>query len=220
MTTKRTYYLLVGLLGLLSLGLVATAYSTNNLLVKQSTKLVEVKARLAALNQEQSELAKSKKDIATYANLYNISKTVVPQSKNQVQAVRQIVNLAGQTGVSLQSITFPSSTLGSGSATTTAPASAAGPTVAVGNPSLSQLKPVPKIPGVYDLQLVVTSSTDTGSLATYQELIDFLAALEQNRLTALVSTIAISPGGQATPTTVTSHTLFSFILTLDIYIKP
>jgi cell division protein FtsB len=223
MTSKRLYFVLMGVSLLLVLGIIGGAYGTNSLLSTQSQKLVAQKAKLASLQQEQIELTKSKKDIATYTDLYNISKAIVPQSKDQTQTVRQIVELASNTGVTLQSITFPASDLGgsalSTTGTTTVPAPAAGsPVSPATNPALSQLVAVPDIPGVYDLELTVTSSTDTGHLATFSQMINFLAALEQNRLTALVSKITIQPATNSDGSTESG--LYSFVLTLDVYIKP
>jgi hypothetical protein len=176
------------------------------------------------MNQQQADLVKSKKDIATYSELYKIARGVVPQNKDQAQTVRQIVKLASDNGVVLQSISFPSSTLGgSGAAASTRPAqagAAASPASGGGGASLSQLAPVPKIPGVYKMSLVVTSSSTAGNLANYRQLINFLDDLEQNRLTALVSTIAITPNGGNNGASAVASGLFSFTLTLDVYIKP
>lgn len=212
MNSKRAFYLMCGLILLFSLAVVASTYEINGLLGKQSQKLVGAKAKLAALQQEQVELKQAKKDIATYNDLYQISKVVVPENKNQAEAVRQIVNIAAQSGVNLQSITFPSSTLGGSKSIGAAGAApAAGPSaIGAGNPSLSQLRKVTNIPGVYVLELKVDGSTT--HLNGYPELINFLAGLEQNRLTALVSDITILPDNQ--------HGIFQFTLTLDIYIKP
>ncbi|GEM_PF-246722 len=227
MSSQRIYYALIALVVVVIVGIFGGAYGINALLEKQSSKLVGTKAKLASLNQEQTELVRSKKDIATYTNLYDISKVIVPENKNQAETVRQITKLAAANGITLVSINFPESSLGSGvvntgtsstSAPSTAPSAAPSP---ASNPKLSQLKAVPKIAGVYDLQLVVASSSDTNKLATYPQLINFLSALEQNRLTALVSKLAISPQVQyAPPTSSKFQDLFSFTLTLDIYIKP
>lgn len=228
MSSKRAYLLMIGLLVLSVLGVLGGVYGVNSILSSQSGKLADTKAHLAALNQEQLELTQAKKDIATYRDLYNISQVVVPQSKNQAQAVRQIADLAAKNSINLQSITFPESSLGSTSSNTSTtgtatvkPSTAGASATSGANPSLSQLKPVPQIPGVYDLELVVASSTDSNHLATYPELINFLSALEQNRLTALVSKIAIAPDSTASVTkSTTAPSLFSFVLTLDIYINP
>lgn len=214
MSSKRAFYLMSSLILLFACGLAGGAYEINGMLGKQSTKLVDAKAKLAALQQEQVELKQAKKDIVTYSDLYKISKVVVPENKNQAEAVRQIVKIASQNGVVLQSITFPSSTLGGSPTVGSAGATAATPSgpsaIGGGNPSLSQLRKVPNIPGVYVLELKVDGSTT--HLNGYPELIDFLAGLEQNRLTALVSDIVILPDSQ--------NGTFQFTLTLDIYIKP
>jgi len=208
MNTKRVYYMMLGVVCLLVIALFGSAYGVQKLLAGQSTDMLHQKAHLVALTQEQTQLAQAKNDIKTYTSLYNISKTIVPQTKDQTQAVRQIVKLADENSVKLQSITFPASSLGNAAtgATNAAPA-----TVHSSTTTLSQLAPVKNIPGVYMLQLTITS--DATHYATYPQLISFLSSLEQNRQTAIVSTISISPSPD-------NHSLFSFIITLSIYIKP
>lgn len=216
MSSKRTFYVMIGLILLFMLGSVASAYEINGMLGNQSRTLVDAKAKLAALQQEQVELRQAKKDIATYNDLYQISKVVVPENKDQVEAVRQIVNIAGSSGVSIKDITFPASTLGGNKIVGQAGAGSVSPAGASalgsGNAAtLSQLQKVPNIPGVYVLQLTVDGVTNS-SANSYPELINFLAGLERNRLTALVSDIVITPP--------TSEGQFQFTLTLNIYIKP
>lgn len=212
MSTKRAYYIMCGIVVILLVGIIGGAYGIQTLLKSESTKLVNLKAKADALTQQQVSLKKAKKDIATYTDLYTIAKIVVPENKDQVQAVRQIVKLADENKIVLDSINFPASTLGATTATKPAGAASANTSATSGSkPSLSQLTQVPKIPGVYTLQLTVTS--DPNKLATYAELISFLSALENNRQTALVSTINIAPDDK-------NHNLFSFNLTLDTFIKP
>ncbi len=225
MNSKRAFYVMCGLILFFLLAMVGGSYEIDGLLTKQSQKLVNAKTKLASLQQQQTELARSKKDIIAYSDLYNISRTIVPENKNQAEAVRQIVNLAARNGVNIGSITFPPSTLGSSpsAASTTTNSSAAalggGPSAAGGtNPSLSQLVKVTNVPGVYVLQLTVSSATGNNGGTSYSQLINFLASLEQNRLTALVSRISISPLKSSSGATSTNA--FSFELSLNIYIKP
>jgi hypothetical protein len=211
MTPKRAYYGLLALLILLMVAVLGSTYGVNALLSGQSNKLVSLKTKLAGLNQQQTDLSTAKNDIAKYSPLYNIAKVIVPENKDQAETVRQIVQLAARNGVNLASITFPSSSLGASTTTTNGTSTT---TVATGgNPALSQLVPVPKIPGVYNLQITVASATTTGAQATYPQFIGFLSSLENNRQTALVSSISIEPNAQDR-----SH--LSFTLTLNIYIKP
>jgi hypothetical protein len=214
MNSKQLSRLLTGLLAILILGIFGVAYVLNGLLEHQSNRLVDSKARLTALNQEQTQLKQLKKDITTYNDLYRIARVIVPQSKDQTEAVRQIVSLADTNKIYLASISFPPSNLG----TTTSPgasvgASSSAPAAGNAGSALSQLIPVPKIGGVYDLQISVISASDIQHLATYPQLIGFLSGLEQNRLTAQVRSLSIVPSPQDT-------NLLSFTLNLDIYIKP
>lgn len=200
MTSKRLRLLLIGFIGILFFGLIGGTYGANSLLEKQADKLITLKAKIEALNTEQQGLVKAKKDIKTYAELEKIAKSVVPQDKDQAEAVREIVNIAAANGVSLSTISFPASNLGSlnAQATTT-------------TTSLSQLQPVKNIPGVYQLQISVVG--DPNKPVAYDKFISFLAALERNRRTAQVSTISIQPN-------LANRNLLTFTLSLNEYIKP
>jgi hypothetical protein len=214
LNSKRIYWLTIGLIFLLVVGLFGSAYGIQGLLQTKSAAVVGQKAKLVALKQQQGGLVQAKKDITTYANLYDIAKVVVPESKNQAETVRQIVNLASANNVRLGSISFPSSSLGTaiqpggnGAApapTTTSPSNAA-------STALSQLTPVLGAPGVYTLTINVSS--DSNYPSTYPKLISFLSDLEQNRLTAQVTSLNITPD-------TSNPGRFSFILTLNSYIKP
>lgn len=224
MTSKHVNFLLIGLLVALCAGIFGSAYGINSLLQDRSHKLVDLKSKLAALQQEQTQLAQVKKDIVTYNNLYKISKIVVPQSKDQTETVRQIIKLAALNNVNIAQINFPSSSLGTTKSSTSAGASATAlsgtgisPSTAASTSSstiaLSQLIPLPKIPGVYVLEINVSSSNDPKQSATYPQLIGFLSSLEQNRLTAQVSQVSIIP-------TSNDPGRLSFTLQLNVYIKP
>lgn len=209
MTSKRIYYILVGSLVLLFIAFIGGAYAINSLLTQQSNNLTALKARSAAFAEEQITLEKSKKQVEQYASLNQIAKSIVPQDKDQAEAVREIVNIASQYNISLASINFPASTLGNSPTASAAPASANASAVAT--KSFSQLLPVKNIPGVYQLTITVTG--DTNKPVPYSQFIQFLEALEHNRRTAQVSTITIEPN-------TTNRNLLTFNLTLNEYIKP
>lgn len=230
MTPKRFHLLMIGLIFLVGIMFFGVAYWSNNILISKSNSLVNLKATYNGLTQEQIGLIQDKKDIQKYQQLYNISRSIVPENKDQVQAVRQIVNLAAQNNIVLASITFPSSDLGNTLGTGVVPSSTQAKPVTpststsktpsspvtpspTSSTSLSQLSPVANIPGVYEMPITVQSSTNKGQQATYPELIGFLTALENNRLTALVSSINISPIQN-------SNQYFAFTLNINIYIKP
>ncbi len=197
MNSKKLHYILIGLLVLLGVGILVSAREADMLLEKQSNRLVGLKASMQATAAEKTQLIKNRQDVAKYQELNTIAKSVVPQDKDQAEAVRQIVNLAQQSNIpQLSSIAFPASTLGG-------PAKSSG--------KLTQVTPVKDIPGVYDLQLTVTQASD--SEVPYSNFISFLSKLERNRRTAEVSSISIQPDPK-TPSQV------SFTLVIDEFIKP
>ena len=215
MNSKRTYFLMLAVVGLLTVAIFGGAYESRGVLAKKSDQLVGLKANLQGYQMQETGLTKAKKQIVTYTDLYHISKAVVPENKNQAETVRQIVKLAADNSIILGSISFPNSTLGTGPGGAAAPAktSLAAPAknAAIGNPDLSQLAPVTGSPGVYVLQITVAS--DSTQPASYDQLISFLSALEHNRLTAEVTSVNIVPD-------TTSLNRFSFTLSLNSYIKP
>jgi len=217
MTSKRLFFILLSLVGLIIIGMIGGAYEINSLLSSQSNKLIGLKAQSQALDQEQISLVKAKSDIKKYSGLEQITQTVVPQDKDQAEAVREIVNLAGANSISLGSITFPASTLGgtsilSGAGASTSPA-VSSPAVNSNSPAtkLSQLISVKNIPGVYELTITVQS--DSNSTVPYNEFISFLSGLEHNRRTSQVSSITLTPDLKIPGN-------LSFNLTLEDYIKP
>lgn len=218
MTPKKYYVAMVTGVLVLSLAIIGGAYGVQKLLQTKSNELVSLKASLASFSSQQAGLIQAKKDIAEYNDLYNIAKSIVPKNKNQAETVRQIVLLAETNSVALGSITFPNSTLGamtggsSGSTTGTTPSLSQTPKpIDENKAALSQLTPVSGSPGVYVMQITVSS--DATQPATYPQLISFLSALERNRLTAEVTNINIVPAAGST-------SRFSFTLTVNTYIKP
>ncbi len=216
MNSKKLYYILLGVVVLLVIGLLGGAYGANLLLQGQAQKLVDARSISAALDLQQSQLIKAKASVVKYDSIGKVAKSIVPQDKNQAQTIRELVDIANKNGIKLASITFPGSTLG----TTTTPAPAAGGSAApaatpaaprAGGPNLSQLTPVQAISGVYILQITVQS--DSAAAIPYNKFISFLADLENNRRTALVSGISISPDAK-------NSDRVSFSLNLSEYVKP
>jgi hypothetical protein len=214
MNSKRVFFILTGLIVLLFVGLIGATLGVNSMLSKQGSDLVTTKAINAALGQEQVSLVKAKKDVAKYSDLQKIVNSVVPEDKDQAEAVRELVKIADAYNVTLSSINFPASTLGSGpngtaatSTTTTSSSSGAGSKTS----ALSQLTPVKNIPGVYLLEITVKG--DATHPVRYDKFVSFLKALENNRRTAQVSSISITPDIQ-------DRNNLNFSLILNTYIKP
>jgi hypothetical protein len=212
MNSKRMHYLLIALVVVMVGALFGGTYLVNSVLTKQANDLTALKAKSAALSEEQISLTQAKKDLAKYSDLHKIAQAVVPADKNQAETAREIVNIANANGISLASINFPASTLGtsaSGAATTTTPS----PSSAANSKStkFSQLTPVKNIPGVYTL--VITVNGDPNDPVPYSQFVNFLSDLEHNRHTAQVSSITLQPDKD-------NHNLLSFSLNLNEYIKP
>ncbi|MGH7239545.1 MAG: hypothetical protein ACREHG_05710, partial [Candidatus Saccharimonadales bacterium] len=143
MTAKKFNIVMVALVVVLCLAMIIGAYEAKSILANHSQKLINLQLQQASLDDEQTQLTSAKTEIKKYAPLAAIAKSIVPQDKNQAEAVREIVNIAGNNNIVLSSITFPKSDLGSSS-----PKSAASSTV-----NLSQLTLVKGLSGVYQLPI-------------------------------------------------------------------
>jgi hypothetical protein len=207
MTSKRVYFAMLGLIGLLLIGLIGGTYGINSLLQSRSSKLVNLKLQSQVLTAQQAGLTKAKKQVAQYTDLENIAQVIVPQDKDQAEAVREIAKLASDSGISqLSSITFPQSTLGGVAGATGISSGGSG-----GPSKLTQLTPVKGVNGVYELQITIQQSNNTP--VTYDQFTTFLSKLEQNRRTAQVSSITLQPD-------VKNPGIVAFTLVINEFIRP
>jgi hypothetical protein len=197
MNAQRLFFTLLAGFSLVVIAICVSTYTVTTMLGSRASQLGTAKAQVDQLTSQQNSIAKSKKDIASYSELETIAKTIVPQDKDQAEAVRQIVKIAGNSGVTLTTITFPTSSLGDGKTS--------------GSAKLSQLTPVANIPGVYNLQ--ITLGNNLSNPVTFNQLNNFLRGLENNRRTAIVGSINIQPQ-QDNPNRIV------FTLVINTYIKP
>lgn len=210
MNSKRLYFVFIGSLCLLFVGLFVVTVNINKIFTKSGSDLTQLKAKNAALEREQLTLNRTMDEMDNYAELRKITQSIVPEDKSQAQAVREIVNIANQYGITLSKISFPASSLGS-SASGASTGSSTINSKNSKNTKLSQLTPVKNIPGVY--QLPITVQSDSAQPVRYDKFVSFLNALERNRRTAQVSTITLNPSDD-------NRNYLSFSLTLNNYIKP
>ncbi len=215
MTSKKIYFAMLGVLGVMSILVISSVFLGNGLLEKQSKKLVGLKLDSQVIESQEIALAQAKKDIVKYSELETVAKQVVPQDKDQAKATREIVNLAQLSGVKISSIGFPTSSLGQPAAKTTAKKSEddTSKTPAPTTPATTetQVKPVTGINGLFQMDINVTS--DSTSPVSYGKLIDFLSRLEKNRRTSQVTQISIQPDAA-------NRSVLNFSLTITLYIKP
>ena len=210
MDSKLVNRMMLALVGILLIGILLGTKTVVAQLKSQGDSLVSLKAKGQALKQEQTNLISAKAEVVKYSNLETIAKTVVTQDKNQAEAVREIVNLAAANGITLSTIAFPSSTLGSAAPVAPTTTGTSSSTPAPSSLSLSQLTAVKGIPGVYALPIEVDDSQPKTAVS-YGAFYNFLTNLEQNRRTSLVTGLNIQP---------LANGLVTFSLTINEYIKP
>ena len=217
MTPKYFFFIMIAVNTLLVLALVGGVYQGNKMIQEQSNKLVEAKTQNKVIERQQIQLTQAKQDVQKYNDLNEISKSIVPQDKDQARTVREITKLANESGIKLKGITFTTSNLGEFTTPAPAPApatpseegTAATPPV-VAAPSITQVTPVEGINGVFAMSIVV-NSLDTEPVP-FDNFISFLEKLESNRRTAHVEDITVKPSDDGTAV--------SFVLTLNAYVKP
>jgi hypothetical protein len=208
---------MIGLLALVAGLSVVSVWAGNTFLQKQSDRLVALKLEYRVPEENQAALRQAKLDIEKYSELGATAKAIVPQEKDQARTVREIVNYANLNNIQILGITFPGSNLGQAAAPVKKPAAegtqgGTTPAPKVVTPPLSQVQAVEGIPGVYLLPITIES--DPSRPVTFTQVVNFLHNLEQNRRTAQVGQLSI------TPQKGTTTTGLSFTLTVNVYIKP
>lgn len=198
MNPKKLSYLMIGLVTLLLVAIIGGTAGGYTILKKQSEKLSDLKAQDEVTKQQEVSLAQAKADIQKYTPLNEIAKSIVPQDKDQAKTVREINTIAAESGISLQQITFDTSSLGQPGSKTP-------------KPGLTQVKPVEGINGVYSLEITISSGES--NTVPYDKFLQFLQNLEANRRTANVTTINVTPSEN-------DGNQVSFSLVLNAYLKP
>lgn len=225
MNSKKARNILIGLLAFGILIFIAISFVGTSMLNKKSRAMVELKVTSANIDAQLINLRQAKKDVEKYRSFNDIAAAVIPKDKNQVQAISDIFQIARESGITLQSVAFPISTLGA--KPTSVPAqSTSGTQTGTASPStstqsaISQAKPFAAVPGLYSLELTITPLSDESlpkdKQVTFPKFIDFLSAIENNRRTAQITQVSIQPLN----TTTSNGEIIKFTLTLNIFIKP
>jgi hypothetical protein len=152
MNSKQFRLVLMGIFSTTVLLFIVIWFAGSSILKKQSSQMVDLKVSNQTADSQLDNLEASKKDIAKYSYFKSIASSVIPNDKDQAEAVIEINQLAGEAGISIQSVTFPTSDLGS----TIKSASAA---TASTSSLISQAKPVAGIKGLYSVELTITPAT-------------------------------------------------------------
>ncbi|MBI2592107.1 hypothetical protein HYW36_01385 [Candidatus Saccharibacteria bacterium] len=218
MVSQRVRLVWFGLLAPAVLLFFVVAIGGLLVVAAKSQQLVDLKSRSKTADDQLASLAQAKKQVNQYAYFNDVAKTVLPSDKDQAQAVLDIIKLADLSGISIASITFPGSSLGSKPTSDSTSSKDAAATS--GQNAISQAKPVEGIAGLYSLELNITPQSGSGlpddRRATYPKFLDFLNRIEQNRRTAQITKVSVQP--QATESG--PSPFINFSITINIFMKP
>lgn len=211
--SKKLRWILLGLLAISVIGFFVIMLAGLSVLSAESQRMVELKVKSQTADAQLSNLEQTKIDVDKYSYFKDVAKTVIPNDKDQATAVLEINKMANASGILLQSITFPASTLGLRT-TTAAPQDATSSSST--STAISQAKPVSGIPGLYSLELTITSESGgnipPNKQVTYAKMLNFLSRIENNRHTAQITEVNIQPA--------TRDESLGFRLVINIFIKP
>jgi len=214
MNSKRVFQLILGGLLLGAIASISSVVFANQLLQNNAGKLDELKLENKVLEQQELALIQARQDVKKFSSLKNIARSIVPQEKDQARAVREIIAFAQDNNITIANISFPASNLGQITPKASTPESSAtdNNAPAPAAPSITQVKPVEGISGVFRLETVIQS--DDENPISFEQLTGFLERLEQNRRTAHVSNLTIRQPDN------TDRSKLAFTLTVNVYIKP
>lgn len=205
MSSKRAFFIMLGVIVLL-IGLCGGAtYLSSQLITAEGDKLYDLKLQSAVATRQAQALDQAKKDIEKYEELEQIAKTVVPQEKDQARTVLELVNLANEAGIEIVSVEFPQSELGRAGSGRGAARNR------IVDSNTTQLVALDRPKGVYSMEIRVQA--DPTIAIRYSQLIDYLQKLENNRRTAQVTNISVSPSEQ-------DRSRVTFSIRLNSFVKP
>ncbi len=212
LNNKLLHWILLGALGLSIIVFLVVMFQGISLLSSKSSKLVDMRVQSQTADAQLSNLVQTKKDVEKYSYFKSVAATVIPNDKNQAEAILEINQMASQAGIALLSITFPTSTLGGTATTSTANAATSSSSRAI-----SQATAVSGIAGLYSLQLTITTDNSktlpAAQVATYPKILNFLNQIENNRRTAQITDVSIQPSAD-------NPSSLSLTLIINIFMKP
>lgn len=228
MTTKKVN-LYLSLIFVMALGLsIFILRYASNWLTQSSQELISLRSEVAELNSKQVDLDKAKKALSDNATELDTLSRVLPDDKDQARVIQEITALADQANITIDSVGFPSSTLGATVApkpavttettTSTQPATTSAEPAPAPVKSVSQATPVKEIPGVQSIELSIgtISSKDTSIKGVrYEEMMKLIKLIERNRRTLQIRSIGI---GQNAVTS--GEPTYNLSLSLVIFIQP
>lgn len=204
MTSKRFFMVMIASAALLLVGFGGGAYQANTMLKAEGEELLDLKLTSAVLDKQRETLNQAKRDIAEFSELEQITKSIIPQEKDQASTIGEIATLAKTANIQLGAIEFPQSELGQA-------AKGKAKTPGSTDSSRTQLTELTDLKGVYVME--INARNHANNPVTYEQIIQFLNLLESNRRTAQVIDISIQPDQDST-------SRFHFTIKLNTYIRP
>jgi hypothetical protein len=217
MTAKKTFYMMIGLLALLIAGALVALYFGNGYMKKSANSLINTKLDNVAYDAEEQTYLQARKDLEKYKTLNETIAKVLPKSKDQAQAVEELYRIGDETGIIINRIQFPSSTLGQKAVPTPTPAAndkndqAAAPAVTATS-AITQAKAVEGMPGVLGIDIQIDLQPAYGKSISYDNMIKFLQKVENNRRSMQIKQIDVHAD--------TQNGGITFDIILTIFVKP
>lgn len=198
MTSKKFFYVLLGVLVVIVLVFGFGFRLGLNRINEEKSDIADVKARVAAIDEKLALTIATQTRLEQLSFVDTIAKEVLPQEKFQPELVSQLFNLAEENEINITSLTFTNQNITEKSGTLILP-------------TVTQAVQLKDAPGVYTVPVTINSN------GTYNDLINLLEDIETNRRKLQVQSIKITPlksgsGG------LTGR--FTLVITLDVYVKP
>jgi hypothetical protein len=196
MNAKKAYYVFIAILALCILCVFGAIYIGNSIMQKSSSKLVQTKLEDISADTKEQTYLQARKNLEEYSSLNETISQILPSTKDQAQAVKNLYQIGDANGIIVSDIQFPISTLGESSA----------------SESVTQAEKVKGMPGVLGIDINVKLKSVSGDTINYGDLIKFLQEVELNRRSMQIKQITVNAdqergGVQAE-------------LTLTIFVKP
>lgn len=187
---KRAYFALI-VVNILLIGAIAgTYYFTNKVAKEKSSKIASLKADIESNDQAILNFKNLEQTVEKNKDFEKVVEQVLPKDKEQAVALAELDKFSRESGVPIKQISYSNGT---------ATGKNTGPTLT----SPSNLKGV-----------LVTTVSIRSDKAKYEQVLDFLNRLEQNRRHMQVTSITLTPSSQVI------GLIDSVDITLDIYLKP
>jgi hypothetical protein len=221
-TSKKLHlYLLILVALTLLFSFYIVSYSSG-WLSDSSKDLTALREELLGLERKQLDLEIAKKTLKENGSVVDNLKLVLPSEKEQARVVQEIESIADTANVTISSVGFPSSTLGSAAVSAPKPQNSepqAEVKPATTPETVSQAEPIKEIPGVQSINITIgTISSKDPSIkgVRYDEMMSLIRLFERNRRTMQIQSIDIgqNPNSSDGPAT------YTLSLSMLIFIQP